>query len=106
MSRATNAQKAAEVCQRRARKKKELQNLYELSISEGATEEVKSTYLKARKLRKSFLKKERMRIKNYRNELKKRAGNKDSLALEKIQRIKVRKHMQYKKNKELGKRKQ
>ena len=106
MGKATNAQKAAQVRQRRVRKKKELKNLYQLSISEEATEGIKSAYLKARQLTESSLKKERSRIQKYRNDLKKRAANKDSLALKKKQRTKVKKHIQYVKNKELGKRKQ
>ena len=57
MGRVTNAQKAAQARQRRSRKKKELQNLYELSIRDRVAENPKSTYGKARKLRKSSLKK-------------------------------------------------
>ena len=106
MGRVTNAQKAAQTSQRRAKKKEKLQILYELSIREGATEKSKSTYLKARKFRESFLRKERLRVQKYRNELKKRAASKDSLALEKTARTKEKKHMQYITNKKLGKRKQ
>ena len=106
MGRVTNAQKAAQTRQRRAKKKEKLQILYELSIREGATEKSKSTYRKARKFRESFLRKERLRVQKYRNELKKRAASKDTLALEKTARTKEKKHMQYITNKKLGKRKQ
>ena len=106
MSRLTNAQKAEKARERRARKKKQLQYLYEKSNRGGANAETNSTYLKARKLRESSLKKEMKRIYKYRNDLKIRAGNKDLIALEQIQHTKKKKHLQYIKNKEEGKQKE
>ena len=101
-----NVKKAVQASQRRARKKEKLQILYELSSREGATDKIKSTYRKAKKLRERFLRKERFRIQKYRNELKERVLNKDAFALEKTEYTKKKKHMQYITNKELGQRKQ
>ena len=97
-----NVKKAVQASQRRARKKEKLQILYELSSREGATDKIKSTYRKAKKLRERFLRKERFRIQKYRNELKERVLNKDAFALEKTEYTKKKKHMQYITNKELG----
>ena len=106
MGRVKNATKALQARKRRARNKEKLQILKELSIREGATAKIKTTYREAKKLRKRFLGKERIRIQKYRNELKERVANKDKFALEKTERIKKKKQIQYITNKELGKRKQ
>ena len=69
---------------RRARKKKELVMLHKEAISECSTPEMRKKYLEAKRLRAKFLTKERERVQKYRQQLKKRAEEKEAAAIRKI----------------------
>ena len=95
---------AARARQRRARRKKELVMLHKEAISESSTPEMRKKYLEEKRLREKFLTKERERVQKYRQQLKKRAEEKEVAAMAKIEITKIQKNLKYRRDKKIGKR--
>ena len=102
----TNAQRMRDAQQKRMyrlRKNAMLVDLKYRANSKSATKRDIVAYEKAVKDRECYLKRERERKNRSRKKLKEKASSNEESALEKLQKIKDKKHKQYMKYKMLGK---